>query len=77
MAPTLPLNPRISCFRYLPAARKGQSVLLKSRYGNFKIVPVTEEDTIEARIAEGLRDALLMESGKLPKKSAISFLDEL
>ena len=63
--------------RYLTAARKGQSVLLKSRYGNFKIVPVTEEDTIEARIAEGLREALLMESGKLPKKSAISFLDEL
>lgn len=63
--------------RYLTAARKGQSVLLKSRYGNFKIVPVTEEDTIEARIAEGLKEALLMEAGKLPKKSAISFLNEL
>ena len=51
--------------RYLTAARKGQSVLLKSRYGNFKIVPVTEEDTIEARIAEGLMEVRAHLDGKI------------
>lgn len=41
--------------KFLTAARKGQSVLLKSRYGNFKIVPVAADDKI---VAEGLREAM-------------------
>lgn len=32
--------------KILTAARKGQTVLLTSRVGNFKIVPVTDDDTI-------------------------------
>ena len=37
------------------AAREGQSVLLTSRYGNFKITPVTIEDII---IERDLREAV-------------------
>ena len=32
--------------KFLTAARSGQSVLLTSRYGNFKIIPVSETDEI-------------------------------
>ena len=63
--------------KFLTAAMKGQSVLLTSRYGNFKIVPVTEEDSLTKRISDGLREVELIESGELPSKSVRSFLDEL
>ncbi|MDE6127192.1 MAG: prevent-host-death family protein [Muribaculaceae bacterium] len=35
--------------KFLTAARSGQSVLLTSRYGNFKIIPVSETDDIIER----------------------------
>ena len=35
--------------RFLSAARDGKSVVLTSRYGNFKIVPVTDADEIVER----------------------------
>lgn len=35
--------------KILSAAKGGQSVMLTSRVGNFKIVPITEEDTIVER----------------------------
>ena len=35
--------------KFLIAAREGQSVLLTSRYGNFKITPVTSKDMIIER----------------------------
>lgn len=41
--------------KFLIAAREGHSVLLTSRYGNFKITPVTSEDMI---IERDLREAL-------------------
>lgn len=63
--------------RFLTAALKGQSVLLTSRYGNFKILPITEEDSITTRISEGLREVKMIEKGNLPSKSARSFLNEL
>lgn len=63
--------------KFLNAAKSGQSVLLTSRYGNFKITPVTEEDTLTTRICKRLREVKLMEEGKMPSKSARSFLDEL
>ncbi len=63
--------------KFLTAAMKGQSVILTSRYGNFKITPITEDDSITTRICEGLKEIKLIESGKLPSKSARSFIDEL
>jgi antitoxin (DNA-binding transcriptional repressor) of toxin-antitoxin stability system len=63
--------------KFLTAAKNGQSVLLTSRYGNFKLVPITEEDSLTTRICEGLREVKQIEEGDLPVKSAKSFLDEL
>lgn len=63
--------------KFLNAAKRGESVLLTSRYGNFKISPVTEEDNLTERICRGLEEVKLMESGKMPSKSAWELLDEL
>ena len=41
--------------KFLIAAKEGQSVLLTSRYGNFKITPVTTDDVI---IERDLREAI-------------------
>lgn len=42
--------------KILTAARDGELIILKSRIGLFKIVPVTDEDTITESIAIGLDD---------------------
>ena len=43
--------------RILAAARDGQSVMLTSRVGNFKIVPITSEDTIvEQRLRASIEE---------------------
>lgn len=58
-------------------ALRGESVLLTSRLGAFKLTPVTAEEKIVGRISEGLEEVKLIEAGKLPVKSAKAFLDEL
>jgi prevent-host-death family protein len=50
--------------KYLIKANEGQSVLLTSRYGNFKIVPISEEDNLTTRICRGLQQVKLIEEGK-------------
>ncbi len=63
--------------KFLNAAKNGQSVLLKSRYGNFKITPVTEEDSLTARICRGLKQVKMIEEGKLPYRTVQDLLDEI
>ncbi len=63
--------------KFLNAAKNGQSVLLKSRYGNFKITPVSEEDSLTARICRGLKQVKMIEEGKLPYKTVQDLLDEI
>ncbi|MCM1355477.1 MAG: prevent-host-death protein [Staphylococcus sp.] len=63
--------------KYLNAAKSGQSVMLTSRYGNFKITPITEDDTLTTRICEGLREVKMIEEGKLPRQTIQELLDEL
>ncbi len=63
--------------KFLGAANKGQDVLLTSRYGNFRIVPVTEEDSLTSRIVRGLKEVEMIEAGIIPAKSAKDFLNEL
>ena len=53
------------------------SVLLTSRYGNFKIVPISEEDNLTTRICRGLQQVKLMKDGKLPRRTIEDLLDEL
>ncbi len=58
-------------------ALKGESVLLTSRLGAFKLTPVTAEEKIVGGISDGLEEVKLTEEGKLPAKSAKAFIDEL
>ncbi|HJE38470.1 MAG TPA: prevent-host-death protein [Candidatus Amulumruptor caecigallinarius] len=63
--------------RFLTAAREGQSVMLTSRYGNFKITPITEEDTLTERICRGLKQVKLIQEGKAKGYTIDELLDEL
>lgn len=53
----------------LTKALKGESVLLSSRVGMFKIVPITEDDSLTNRICRGLEEVKLIREGKLPRRT--------
>ena len=63
--------------KFLNAAKRGQSVLLTSRYGSFKITPVTEEDTLTQRICKGLEEVKDIMDGKTRGYSVDELLNEL
>ena len=63
--------------KFLNAAKRGQSVLLTSRYGSFKITPVTEEDTLTQRICRGLEEVKDIMDGKTRGYSVDELLNEL
>lgn len=70
-------NFRASQTAILTKAMNGEDILLSSRVGMFKIVPVTEEDSLTKRICDGLREVKLMEDGKIPSRTLQDLLDEL
>lgn len=51
--------------------------MLTSRYGNFKITPITEEDTLTERICRGLKQVKLIQEGKAKGYTIDELLDEL
>lgn len=61
----------------LTKALNGESVLLTSRIGTFKITPVTEEDKLTTHICSGLKEMKQIISGELPARSAKDFINEL
>ena len=61
----------------LAKAKRGESVLLSSRLGMFKILPVTEEDSLTTRICDSLQQVKKIEEGKLPRRTVQDMLDEL
>lgn len=61
----------------LRKAKEGESVLLSSRLGMFKITPVTEADTLTEKIVRGLHQIKLIEEGKMKAKTLDEFLNEL
>lgn len=68
---------RASQTAILNKALKGESVLLTSRIGLFKIVPVTEEDTLTTRITRGLEEVKQIREGKTKGYTVDELLDEL
>ena len=57
--------------KFLIAARSGKSVMLTSRYGNFKITPITDDDEIVERdIRAALAEVKAHESGEISLPSA-------
>lgn len=63
--------------KILSKAMRGESVLLSSRIGMFKILPVTEDDSLTIRICKGLEQVKMIEEGKLPRRTIQEMLDEL
>ena len=61
----------------LKKALEGESVLLNSRLGTFKILPVTEEDTLTTRICKGLDEVKQIRESKLKGYSVDELLNEL
>ncbi len=61
----------------LTKALNGESILLSSRVGMFKITPVTEEDTLTTRICKGLKQVKMIQEGKLPRRTIQDMLNEL
>lgn len=61
----------------LKKAKEGESVLLTSRIGMFKITPVTEADTITEKIVRGLQEVKQIEEGKIKARTLDEFLNEL
>ena len=63
--------------KVLRRALNGESVLLTSRLGTFRISPVREEDDLTTRICRGLEEVKLIQEGKLKARSFEDLLDEL
>lgn len=63
--------------KILTVAQSGQPVMLTSRIGNFKIIPILDEESLTSRICEGLKEVKMIKEGKLPRKTAQQLLDEL
>ncbi len=63
--------------KYLGAARNGQAIVLTSRYGHFKITPISSEDTLTSRICQGLKQVKMIQDGKLPRRTIDDMLNEL
>lgn len=62
--------------KFLTAAMSGQSVMLTSRYGNFKITPVTDKDQIvESRVRASINEVKAHMEGRkeLPDARDIVF----
>lgn len=63
--------------KFLTAAMRGQSVLLTSRYGNFKIVPIDEDDSLTTRICRGLEEVKQIKEGTSRSYTIDELLNEL
>lgn len=63
--------------KFLSAANNGQALLLHSRYGDFKITPVTEDDDITTRITRSLEEVKQIREHKLPRRTINDMLNEL
>lgn len=66
--------------KYFSMVNSGEHVILKSREGNFRLVPVTSSDSISdesQKIAAELRGALRELKEVIAKKKKLSTLDSL
>lgn len=69
--------------KYLSMAKEGVDVILRSRAGNFKISPISDEDTVvnksdlEAKLRHALQEVIDAKKGKIQLQSAEDLLNEL
>lgn len=63
---------------YLDMVNRGESVILRSRAGSFRITPVSENDIVETRdLVTDLRNALIEVKEVLAGNKSLQSLDSL
>lgn len=69
--------------KYLNLAKTGEDVVLRSRTGNFRISPITKEDSISnktnfrSELRKALQEVLESRKGKVKLQTAEELLNEL
>jgi antitoxin (DNA-binding transcriptional repressor) of toxin-antitoxin stability system len=63
--------------KILSAAKSGEEVVLKSKVGKFKLVPISEKEFFTAKVCHGLHQVKAIEEGELPRRTIQDLLDEL
>lgn len=63
----------------LTKALSGEPMALRTSVGLFRLLPIKEKrkEDLTTRICEGLKEVKFMQDGKLPKRNARDFLNEL
>ena len=70
---------RANTARYVGVALRGEDVVVKSRVGSFRVVPITEDDIIVNKrdLSTELRGALLEARESMEGKRKLNTLDNL
>ena len=70
---------RANTAKYVDVAYRGEDVVVKSRVGSFRIVPITENDIVinKRDLAAELRGALMEAKESLKGKRKLNTLDNL
>lgn len=70
---------RANLAKYYGLAREGEDVVVKARYGTWKVVPVTEDDVVVNRrdLRKELRDALQEVKEHMEGKKELMTWEEL
>ena len=70
---------RANTARYVGVALRGEDVVVKSRMGSFRVVPITEDDIIVNKrdLSTELRGALLEARESMEGKRKLNTLDNL
>ena len=70
---------RANTAKYVDVALRGEDVVVKSRAGSFRIVPITEDDVVVNKrdLAAELRGALIEAKDSIEGKRKLNTLDHL
>ena len=70
---------RANLAKYYGLAQKGEDVVVKARYGSWKVVPITEDDIVinKRDLSEELRGALREAKEAMQGKRKLNTLDNL
>ena len=70
---------RANLAKYFGLAQKGEDVVVKARYGSWKVVPITEDDVVVNKrdLPQELRNALMEVKDSMEGKKNLMTWEEL
>ena len=70
---------RANLAKYFGLAQKGEDVVVKARYGSWKVVPITEDDVVvnKRNLPQELRNALMEVKESMEGKKNLMTWEEL